>query len=580
MLRKLILIFAVGFIVFFVTESCWNQEAYAKTSTSKIPLNFEEKTNDDCILSSAPTLPSTNSGVLPKPRIKWSPSNFVRYPIHLALNGIHTVDLTIENIGTDTLFIDSISCGAGWLSVSPASATLPPGGWPLKVELTITGGNEETFLVDSVRIQSNDEAGNADVYVPMHVIVSDVYAIAENALVGNPTYYLGVSNTGNLANTNDTAGFYLHHDPYQPNFLYDGSPILGFVSPDNDSLVGRYIFDHGYLVPATSLAVDTFTNLKTIVVEKEFWPVRIQIPPADQYWPWWKIKEKLYIFYSEEGKPEIGMNNKNEQYIALELLTVLYDEPPPWWVEVIPPDTIPETYLGMALDIDCPSDSGSMNKVGDYDEIRRMTYIQGFGETNENYRMAIVQRDPCYQTWGMHACWPDPNTLNPQIWYTPDSLDMPYAMHILRNDSSVYPFPGGYDDENLYMWMSTPGNILQGDGSPTDYNVVTTGKVIPAQDFPPADTHTVAYALVVSDEENIEKLYACVDMIMCGNVDRDGSVTIADVVYYINYLFRNGPGIWSYMSDANADGASGITDVVYLISYLFKGGPAPQCSSL
>jgi len=318
--------------------------------------------------------------------------------------------------------------------------------------------------------------------------------------------------------------------------------------------------------------IDTSNHLKTIVVEAEFSPHTPQAPlPWHHQWWYWTIKIKDYIFYSE------APDNKKEQYIALRSMQLYYNPPPDWWE---PKDTLPsisQTYLGMALDIDSPSDSGAMNSAGSYDENRRMTYIQGFGEINEKYRMAIAQRDPCYDVeigpgLTISCCWPDPGILAQK--------EEPYCMWVLRNDLTVYPFPGGYDDANLYMWMSTPGNGVQGDGSPTDYNIVSTGKVIPAQGFPPADTYSVAYALIVSDEENMDKLNDCVDMIICGNVNRDGSVNIADVVYMTNYLFKDGPEIWRYMGDVNADGIASIADVVYLIAYLFRGASPPKCSAL
>jgi serine protease AprX len=63
-----------------------------------------------------------------------------------------------------------------------------------------------------------------------------------------------------------------------------------------------------------------------------------------------------------------------------------------------------------------------------------------------------------------------------------------------------------------------------------------------------------------------------------GDVNRDGSVSISDVVYLINYLFKGGPEPYLlYRGDANCDQDVTISDGVYIISYLFKGGPAP-CS--
>jgi len=65
---------------------------------------------------------------------------------------------------------------------------------------------------------------------------------------------------------------------------------------------------------------------------------------------------------------------------------------------------------------------------------------------------------------------------------------------------------------------------------------------------------------------------------ICGDVNRDGGVDIADVVYLINYLFVEGPApIPQAAGDANHDFLIDIADVVYIINYLFLEGD-PPCS--
>ncbi|MCJ7458654.1 MAG: right-handed parallel beta-helix repeat-containing protein [candidate division Zixibacteria bacterium] len=62
-----------------------------------------------------------------------------------------------------------------------------------------------------------------------------------------------------------------------------------------------------------------------------------------------------------------------------------------------------------------------------------------------------------------------------------------------------------------------------------------------------------------------------------GDVNLDGKISIADVVYLINYLFKGGPAPQIFMvADVNRDGFLTVADAVYLINYLFKGGPAPK----
>jgi hypothetical protein len=64
----------------------------------------------------------------------------------------------------------------------------------------------------------------------------------------------------------------------------------------------------------------------------------------------------------------------------------------------------------------------------------------------------------------------------------------------------------------------------------------------------------------------------------CGDVDGDGGLNAADVVYLINYLFIDGPPpVPMAVGDINCDGAINAADVVYLINYLFIHGPKP-CS--
>jgi hypothetical protein len=63
---------------------------------------------------------------------------------------------------------------------------------------------------------------------------------------------------------------------------------------------------------------------------------------------------------------------------------------------------------------------------------------------------------------------------------------------------------------------------------------------------------------------------------LCGDVTGDDVVDVGDVVYLINYLFKNGPAPDPLQTgDVNLDAVVDVGDVVYLINYLFKGGPPP-----
>ncbi|MCJ7459675.1 MAG: cupredoxin domain-containing protein [candidate division Zixibacteria bacterium] len=61
-----------------------------------------------------------------------------------------------------------------------------------------------------------------------------------------------------------------------------------------------------------------------------------------------------------------------------------------------------------------------------------------------------------------------------------------------------------------------------------------------------------------------------------GDANGDSKITVSDVVYLVNYLFKGGPPPNPLLTgDANCDTKVTVSDVVYLVNYLFKGGPPP-----
>ena len=68
------------------------------------------------------------------------------------------------------------------------------------------------------------------------------------------------------------------------------------------------------------------------------------------------------------------------------------------------------------------------------------------------------------------------------------------------------------------------------------------------------------------------------DLFLFGDANGDGLIDLGDVVFLVNYLYRNGPAPENSLAgDVNCDGIVDLGDVIYLINYLFKGGPPPHC---
>jgi len=75
---------------------------------------------------------------------------------------------------------------------------------------------------------------------------------------------------------------------------------------------------------------------------------------------------------------------------------------------------------------------------------------------------------------------------------------------------------------------------------------------------------------------NVEKAIMA-GSFMRGDTNGDGFITLSDVIFLINYLYRDGPAPDPLEAgDANSDGQIELGDVLYIINYLFRGGPPPQ----
>jgi hypothetical protein len=65
---------------------------------------------------------------------------------------------------------------------------------------------------------------------------------------------------------------------------------------------------------------------------------------------------------------------------------------------------------------------------------------------------------------------------------------------------------------------------------------------------------------------------------MCGDADNNGVISLLDVTYLINFLYKGGPPLSTpEAGDADGNGRLDLLDIVYLINYLYMGGPYPLC---
>jgi hypothetical protein len=110
---------------------------------------------------------------------------------------------------------------------------------------------------------------------------------------------------------------------------------------------------------------------------------------------------------------------------------------------------------------------------------------------------------------------------------------------------------------------------LRGSGEPVPNSLTVGGETAKACNQKGANQVDVTLSFGVTTER----------FFLGGNANNDAKVDIADAVYIINALLRQGPPMSCLAAgDINGDSFVDASDAVYLINYLFKSGPAPSAS--
>jgi len=88
--------------------------------------------------------------------------------------------------------------------------------------------------------------------------------------------------------------------------------------------------------------------------------------------------------------------------------------------------------------------------------------------------------------------------------------------------------------------------------------------------------------VLIQDDTNVDYLELIVELCcpdccrLRGDLNHDGVIDIADLVYMVDWMFAGGPPPpCPKEADLNGDGVVDIADLVYLVDYMFTGGPAP-----
>jgi len=442
------------------------------------------------------------------PSLTYSPAQMIS-PVRWATNGGSTPDeMYFDNVGTATLYVKL--SGPSWLNIAPSSFNIAEAGATQLVNLTFNGASyADTFLVDSILVESNDGTfgevyTNTD-YVRVHFVVTDNFYYAEfDTCPYSPI--TTVSNIGNLGNQEEDQGMFYNGD----NYLFESTPA--FVTPDIEGqgpVSFTWLHENHDFLPEDTIWHEHYPDLDVIVHYSKFallFPPRLPYHHLSWWWGYWTEYNKSIQY---EG-----------QTIA-QWIWWVWNPPPVWWHDLSGSTDPQPGYFGIAADWDVTADASGRN-LGGYDDTLHLVWLYSDTSGFENFYGGFLFLD-AFVAKGTDTTYHGTE---------------PFAAHVLANATQLYP-EGGYDDDSLYKYMSTPGYSIESDSS-QDMNIVMTF----AEELSPDPTTVIGMkvALLVSDqgEAGLREVASKIKYAQAGDANSDGGVSVSDVVYLINYLFKGG----------------------------------------
>jgi len=154
----------------------------------------------------------------------------------------------------------------------------------------------------------------------------------------------------------------------------------------------------------------------------------------------------------------------------------------------------------------------------------------------------------------------------PDIW-----MPINHNQSIYFNIESTTDFSGGiefcytYDDENMLPEEEVELRLFHYMEGPGEWEGISTS----------IDTSENRLCGILT---SLSSFGSGMYLSLCGDVDQTETVNILDIVFLINYKYKEGDTPFN-LSIANVDCKSpvNILDIVHLINYKYKSGPRPNC---
>jgi len=176
---------------------------------------------------------------------------------------------------------------------------------------------------------------------------------------------------------------------------------------------------------------------------------------------------------------------------------------------------------------------------------------------------------------------PDSLVIDPDNWILNESFNMPWSYYLLPlpldsadqygeyRDTIICQGGSGYNQFQIISGVLPNGLTLNSETGEIYGNPEESGEF---SFVAKADDTYSSY----SDQLEFN-IYIREGLGRPGDANKDENVDILDVVFLINYKYKDGPvPAIPVLADPNADCTIDILDIVYLINYRYKDGPVPQ----
>ncbi len=474
------------------------------------------------------------------------PAEF-RYPFHALPAATLDTFLIMSNSGNIaanyTRSVHNIS-GSGWLGFpyDPPAAAVPVGCIYFDTLLMrITAPAVEGFYQAEVSFTYFDGSANQILVVPVDLHVFNEFYLPQEAKLRTSVSRLIVNQAGRAANNRTGSQFTFFSNGL--SYLRDASLILGTEA----TKLSWLIYEGMGANPGPGNPYGPLYALSNIVVDStSFAAYRYAAGIGCN-------RDSTLAFRARYYAPKDAANS--EYYL---LRVDVFNGPKS---QGIP---IQNVCVAFAADWDLPAEDGFSNSSGG-DDAHQFVYQRGSGGAN-NQRYALlgaIRVDGESAPGGF--VWNNATTVVPSRTYRADSL--------WTAIDSTRKFEGTPEIGDLNSVVVAGRHESIGSAADTlKYVFVLGGQLSGSVNALGTlmDKARFFNCIYVSPEQ-----LACPEFV-CGDADANLAVSIADVVYLINYIFAGGPSPLPLLAgDVDCTNSVSIADAVYIINYIFGGGSAP-----